>query len=126
MIKFLADENIPSGVARFLQERGFDIKQVAGAKDAGASDDAVMVLARKEQRVLLTFDKHFANILVYPPNSHHGILRIRIYPPLIDDIIQALDQFLGKFSLDEIGGALIVLEREGFRVRRAPEGQRPV
>ena len=43
MIKFLADENIPSGVTKFLRDRGFDVKEVAGAKNAGASDDAVMV-----------------------------------------------------------------------------------
>jgi predicted nuclease of predicted toxin-antitoxin system len=120
MIKFLADENIPSGVTKFLRDRGFDVKEVAGTKNAGASDDAVMVLARKEQRVLLTFDKHFANILVYPPNSHHGIIRIRIQPPLIDDILQALNHFLKKFDLDAIDGSLIVLDRVGFRVRRTP------
>ena len=120
MIKFLADENIPSGVTKFLRDRGFDVKEVAGAKNAGASDDAVMVLARKEQRVLLTFDKHFADILLYPPSSHHGIIRIRIHPPLIDDILQALDQLLKKFDLNTIGGSLIVLEREGFRFRRTP------
>ena len=72
MIKFLADENIPSGVTKFLRDRGFDVKEVAGAKNAGASDDAVMVLARKEQRVLLTFDKHFANTLSIHPTAIRG------------------------------------------------------
>jgi hypothetical protein len=120
MTKFLADENIPSGVVRFLQDRGFDLKEAREAGIAGAPDDVIMALARKEQRVLLTFDKHFANILVYPPNSHHGIMRIRIHPPLIDDILQALDLFLKKFDLDAIGGSLIVLERVGYRVRRTP------
>jgi len=120
MTKFLADENIPSAVPRFLQDRGFDVKEAGEAGIYGASDDVVMALARKEQRVLLTFDKHFANILVYPPHSHHGIIRIRIHPPLIDDILQALNQLLKKFDLNAIGGSLIVLEREGFRVRRTP------
>jgi hypothetical protein len=73
-----------------------------------------------EERILLTFDKHFANILIYPPKSHHGIIRIRIHPPLIDDLIRALDQLMKKFDLNAIGGSLIVLEREGFRVRRGP------
>jgi predicted nuclease of predicted toxin-antitoxin system len=120
MIKFLADENIPSGVTKFLRDRGFDLKEAREAGIAGAPDDAIIGLARKEQRVLLTFDKHFANILVYPPNSHHGIIRIRIYPPLIDDILHALDQLMKKSDLHAIGGSLIVLEREGFRVRRGP------
>jgi len=120
MIKFLVDENIPSGVTRFLRDRGFDVKEVGGAEDAGASDDAIMALARKEERILLTFDKHFANILTYPPHSHHGIIRIRIHPPLIDEFNRALDQLMKNFDLNAIGGSLIVLEHEGFRVRRAP------
>ena len=120
MIKLLADENVPPGVVGFLRDRGFDVKEVGEAGTTGASDDAVMALARKEKRVLLTFDKHFANILVYPPNSHHGIIRIRIHPPLIDDIIEALDQLLQKFDLNTIEGSLVVLEREGFRIRRMP------
>lgn len=120
MIKLLADENIPPGVVGFLRDRGFDVKEVSGAGTAGASDDQVMDLAYREQRVLLTFDKHFANILVYPPSSHHGIIRIRIHPPLIEDIIHAFDQLLKEFDLNTIGGSLIVLEREGFRLRRLP------
>jgi hypothetical protein len=120
MTKFLADENIPSAVARFLREKGFDVKEVVGEGNAGASDDAVMALARKEERILLTSDKHFANTLTYPPPSHHGIIRIRIHPPLLDDFIWALDQLMQNFDLNAIGGSLIVLEREGFRVRRTP------
>lgn len=44
MTKFLADENIPSGVARFLQDRGFDLKEAREAGIAGASDDAILIL----------------------------------------------------------------------------------
>lgn len=117
MIKFLADENIPFGVTKFLLDRGFDVKAVAGEGSAGACDNAVISLARKEERILVTCDKHFANILAYPPQSHHGIIRIRIHPPLIDDFVRALDQLMRKFDLNSIKGSLIVLEREGFRVR---------
>jgi hypothetical protein len=60
-----------------------------------------------------------ANVLLYPPESHHGVIRIRIHPPLLQDIIQALEDFLHYFDLSAIEGTLIVLERQGFRVRRA-------
>jgi predicted nuclease of predicted toxin-antitoxin system len=120
MTKFLADENIPLAAVTFLRGRGFDVREVGGSGMGGSSDDLVMALARQEERVLLTFDKHFANILAYPPMSHHGIIRIRIHPPLIDDIIDAFDQLLRKLDLNTIKGSLIVLEREGFRLRRVP------
>ena len=78
MIKFLADENIPFPVVEFLRGRGFDVQKATEGGIQGASDDAILQAARKSGRVLLTFDKHFANILVYPPESHFGIIRIRL------------------------------------------------
>jgi predicted nuclease of predicted toxin-antitoxin system len=120
MIRLLADENIPPAVVEFFRERGFDVKDVNEGGFAGASDDEIMLLACREERVLLTFDKHFANILTYPPGSHYGIIRIRIHPPLIEDIIHAFDQLMKGFDLNTINGSLIVLEREGFRLRGMP------
>ena len=66
---------------------------------------------------LVTFDKHFSNILLYPPRGHYGIIRIRIHPPLISEINRSFDQFLLKFDLQAIRGRLIILQRNGFRVR---------
>jgi hypothetical protein len=61
MTKFLVDENIPSAVARFLRDRGSELKEAAEAGITGAPDDVIMALARKEHRVLLTFDKGIAH-----------------------------------------------------------------
>jgi len=118
MTKFLIDENIPPAVAHFLRDKGFDVKEVREAGIHGISDAEIMDLARQDGRVLLTFDKHFSNILFYPLQSHNGVIRMRVHPPLLSDIIQALDLFLQKFDLGTIRGTLIVLAREGFRVRR--------
>jgi len=120
MTKFLLDENVPPAVVGFLQKKGFDAKGVYGLRIHGASDDEIMQLARQDERVFITFDKHFSNILLYPLGSHCGIIRIRIHPPLLSDILRILDQFLQKFDLTTIRGTLVVLEREGFRVRRIP------
>ena len=78
-----------------------------------------MELACREERVLLTLDKHFANILLYPLNSHEGIIRIRIHPPLLSDIIEALGNFLRALDLSTLKGTLVVLEKGGFRIRRS-------
>jgi predicted nuclease of predicted toxin-antitoxin system len=118
MTKFLADENIPPAVVDFLRVKGFDVLGLQELGESGVSDETIMDMARREGRVLITFDKHFANILLYPPKSHHGVLRIRIHPPLLSDIIQALEQLLQKRDIATIDRTLIVLERNGFRVRR--------
>ena len=68
-----------------------------------------MELACREERVLLTLDKHFAE----------GIIRIRIHPPLLSDIIEALGNFLRALDLSTLKGTLVVLEKGGFRIRRS-------
>ena len=123
MTKFLADENIPPPVVSFLRSKGFDVKEVRQSITTGASDASVMELARQEGRILLTFDKHFSNILLYPLNTHHGVIRIRIHPPLLSDLLGALNHFLERFDVMTIRETVVVLERDGFRVRRAPGRQ---
>jgi hypothetical protein len=123
MTKFLVDENVPPPVALYLRSKGFDVKEASQSITPGASDASVMELARQEERVLLTFDKHFADILLYPLNTHHGVIRIRIHPPLLSDLLGALDHFLERFDVMTIRETVVVLERDGFRVRRAPGRQ---
>jgi predicted nuclease of predicted toxin-antitoxin system len=118
MTKFLVDENVPPAVVDFLKDKGFDVEEVRELLIPGTSNGVIMGLARQQERALVTFDKHFSDILRYPLDSHFGVIRIRIHPPLLSDIIQALENFLQKFDLAMIRRTWIVLEREGFRVRR--------
>jgi len=87
---------------------------------SGKEDSEIITLARGHGRILLTFDKHFANIILYPLESHHGIIRIRIHPPIISDILKALEHLIRNFDLNKINQTLIVLDRDGFRVRTIP------
>jgi predicted nuclease of predicted toxin-antitoxin system len=119
MIKFLADENIPPGVNNFLTEKGFNVKAVQELVASGSADSTVIKLAKKEERVLLTFDRHFTNILLYPPHTHSGIIRIRLHPPQLEFILQALDNFLKSYDLAKMKGTLVILERDGFHIRRS-------
>jgi len=119
MTRFLTDENIPPALAEFLRQRGFDVKEVRGIGISGISDARIIELARGEERVLVTFDRHFGNLLLYPVDTHFGIIRIRIHPSLLSDLIQSLEHFLIEFDLATMKGTLIVLEKEGYRVRRS-------
>jgi len=118
MIKFLVDENVPPAIVEFLRAKDFDVKYARESGLSGSADLDLITLARKDGRVLVTFDKHFANILLHPLNSHHGIIRIRIHPPLISDIREALENLIRNFDLNKLSQTLIILEREGFRVRK--------
>ena len=120
MTRFLIDENIFPEIAHFLLAKGFDVVDVHNANLQGCDDDAIFSYAVRERRIIITFDKHFADVLRYPPSQHWGIIRIRIEPPLLEDIYSALDHFFNNFDINEFHKSLIVLDRNGYRIRRNP------
>ncbi len=59
---FLANENIPLRSIKVLREKGFDVKSISECFP-GVSDKEVLILAKKEQRIVLTFDKDYRYLL---------------------------------------------------------------
>jgi len=115
---FLADENIPLKIIQYLRKLGYKVFDLREQKIKFLTDDQVLQLAKDKNLVLITFDKHFANITKYPPQNYNGIIRIRIHPPVFEDIRNSLKLFLNKISINEMYGKLIILEKKGYRIRK--------
>lgn len=118
MSNFLTDQNMFPAVAQLLRSKGLDVKDAREEELPNSSDAELMEVARQESRTLVTFDRYFADILLYPDESHAGIIRIHIHPPVLKDVLQAFEQFLQQFDLATLKGTLVLLERGGYRVRR--------
>ena len=112
-MRILADENIPDELVDLLREKGHDVSTVK----TGAKDVDIALTAKKERRVILTQDKDFANIIWYPPKSLRGIIRIKIHPPVIEEILSRLSDLFNKLTPQQIDKKLVILERDGFRIR---------
>lgn len=114
---FLADENVSPKVVTFLRDKGYKVKDVKETDLKGISDDGLINLAKKEGLSLITFDKHFGNILLYPPKECHAIICINIHPPILEDIFESFNKFFKKFDTLKLPGILIILEKNGFRIK---------
>lgn len=112
-MKLFADENIPDEIVDTLRNLGHDVS----TPTPGTKDSDIALLAKKEGRIILTQDKNFANILLHPPKNFHGIIRIKIHPPTISDILRNLEDLFQKFSQKDLDKKLIVLEKDGIRIR---------
>jgi predicted nuclease of predicted toxin-antitoxin system len=112
-MRFLIDENIRKEVIDFLKSGGHDALTVR----PGSEDDEIAQIAKEDKRILLTHDQHFSDILTYPPEKYSGIIRIRIHPPSAPIIISALNDLLHKLTSKQIDKRLVILERDGFRLR---------
>ena len=76
-LRFLTDEDIPRSTARVLRDAGFDALDVRDVGLRGKSDALVYAYAQREERLLITCDLGFSNILKFPPEQSMGLLVIR-------------------------------------------------
>ncbi len=77
-LRFFIDEDVPRSTTRVLRDAGFDVINVHEAGLQGKNDDLVFVAAQREERLLITCDMGFSNILKFPPSENHGILVVRV------------------------------------------------
>lgn len=85
-MKFLLDENLsPLQRGRFAawDTMLFSVLEIGLS---GAGDEEVRAAAIADQRVLLTLDADFANVLRYPPAETPGVVRLRLHPATEDAI----------------------------------------
>lgn len=61
-MRILADENLPYELILSLRKSGHDISETP----FGLPDNEIIQLAKRQKRILLTQDKHFANLLIIP------------------------------------------------------------
>ena len=113
MAKLLLDENLPIKLDSLLSAKGWDIKRVI----PGSSDKEIAELAKGEKRTIVTQDKHLADIRDFLPRDFFGIIRLRIYPPKISDILSGLEKVFSTFPEEEIRGKLIVVRENKINIR---------
>ena len=108
-MKWLADKNIP----RAVSGRGrLGVVETA----AGSDDRSVFTGVRREGRILLTFDKDFAELFAMTPlrkPSGLVLLRLAMSPP--GDVANFIVRKL--MSRDDWGGCFSVIERDRIRMK---------
>lgn len=109
--KLYSDENVPDKVIRLLEEGGFDVKKAPFQSE----DEEIAEEASSEGRVILSFDRHLGNILLFPPQKYSGIIFIRIRPPLVEAVFSSLMNLFESVKVSEFKGRLFTLTPFGFR-----------
>ncbi len=116
-MKFLLDENMPREAADLLRNLGHDVESIQDLNLQGVKNGYIYRLIQAEDRILVTFDLDFANILNYPTKTHPGIivLRLRVQNP--PSVVAALQRFLQKVIPDELRENLTIVEEFRYRIR---------
>lgn len=115
-MKFLANENIPRATVTALRDAGYDVLSVA-EKMPGAEDRAILTLAAKEGRTILTFDADYGE-LIYQKRMAvpAGLVFLRFAPKNPAEPGKLLLMLLEQGGT-ELEGHFTVLERDRIRQR---------
>jgi predicted nuclease of predicted toxin-antitoxin system len=76
-LKFLADECCDTRLVASLRKDGHDVLYVT-EKKAGAIDDEILSDAYKEERIFITEDKDFGELVYRFKKPTHGIVLLRV------------------------------------------------
>jgi predicted nuclease of predicted toxin-antitoxin system len=113
-MRFMVDECTGPTVATWLRLQGHDVVSIFD--DArGADDDAVLERAFSEQRILITSDKDFGEMVFREKRCHHGIVLLRLGNPSASRHIQALDDLL-KAHASALADHFVVVADAGVRI----------
>ena len=123
-MKFKLDENMPRRAVTLLSECGHEVATVADEGLSGSEDPLVAQTAAQEGRMVVTLDRRFADIRLYPPGHHPGIIVFRL-PDQSSALVQtALRSFLEQHDVEDMVGRIVVVESGLLRVRRpVPESE---
>jgi predicted nuclease of predicted toxin-antitoxin system len=116
-MKLLLDENLSPLHVRLLREMGHDATSVVELGLSGAEDSVVRHTAIQAERILITLDGDFANVLRYPPAATPGVIRIRVHPPTEEAIVAALRYAMPRLAGMSLAGKLVVVDERKIRIR---------
>jgi predicted nuclease of predicted toxin-antitoxin system len=74
---FLVDESTGTAVVEYLRNAGHDVLYVGEAMPQ-ADDDQIIDRAARENRIIVTNDKHFGQLIFRSGKAHHGVLLFRL------------------------------------------------
>lgn len=114
-MKFLLDVNASGVMSPILLELGHGIACVADV-DPKMTDSAILEWAVKEQRIIITTDSDFEQMIWLQDKLHCGVLRLENLPR--KERIDLLREVLTDYAQELEAGAIIIATQKKIRVRR--------
>lgn len=118
-LSILLDQNVSSQIADWLR-RLRPSWTITHARDAGLQgkpDREVFEWAQARGAIIITFDEDFADQRSFPSGTHHGVIRLRVWPTTVEETQNALERLLAEVSDDSLKGALVIIDRARIRIR---------
>lgn len=86
-----------------------------------ASDESILKVAQQQQRILITRDRDYGN-LVFVKSIGSGVIYLRVLPKDITLVHQELERVIQTYTEEDLTQSFVVVEPNGHRIRKIPLG----
>lgn len=117
-MRFLVDECTGPGVAKWLAEQGHDVFS-AFDQSKGAADGDLLDRAVAEDRILLTNDRDFGEMIFRDDRTHRGVIFLRLHDERTPNKIRVLTKVLGNHA-EQLPAKFAVVTEAQIRFTNEP------
>ena len=121
MMRIAADVHISPRTVQFLNGLGHDAVRVTDIMPAGAPDPAIIDWAVSNDRVVLTQDLDFSEIVVVSGMSQPSVIQLRLSDAQVDRVNRILELALPQLETAIANGIIASVNDDArIRIRQLP------
>ncbi|MGE3267277.1 MAG: DUF5615 family PIN-like protein [Chloroflexota bacterium] len=119
-MRFLIDASADARLVRHLRAQGHDVTRVGTEHPADMRDEDILALAHAEQRILITDDRDFGELVFRLRRPHAGVIYLRVDTTRFQVRAQRIDEALAQYG-DHLDRFLVVTA-DSMRIRGNASG----
>ena len=121
-MRFLGDMGVSWRVIEWLRAAGHDAVHLRDEGLQRLPNGDIFQKGFAEQRIVLTFDLDFGEILAGSAGQVVSVVLFRLHDTRTEHVIERLQTVLDQSSAELLAGAIVVVEEGRHRVRKLPIG----
>jgi len=119
-LKFLIDMPVTPDAAPHLRAAGHDAIHAVDLGLARASDNELLTVARREERVIITADLDYPRLIALEQADRPGVILFRGGAYSDREMLALLDRVLARASRLDLEHSIVVVDRKRIRRRALP------
>lgn len=106
-MRFLVNASSDARLVPHLRDLGHDVTRVGTDYPASLADADILALAHREERVLVTDDRDFGELVFVRRQPHAGVIFLRLETTKLAVRVERLDHVLSAYT-DQLDRFLVV------------------
>ncbi len=115
-LKFLIDVGVGIGIENYLHQEGYDTKTVREI-DPSMEDEEIIRTGVLENRMIVTMDKDFGELVYHSSMEHCGVLLLRLENANGSEKLQVVKHIMKNYG-SQIKNCFCVFQNDKFRIRQ--------